>query len=186
VLARFGELVREFDVELHVVEDGPRRERLAELQAEADERQMDDPAYRRELGHWIGIGALGASWLAARVGQVAITVLDLGEREGRKNSRFVERAPVVAVLTTTTDTVGARVRTGQAFERATLAATHEGLAVHPMSQVLERPASKAALADLLDLDGAVPQHLFRLGYPAEEPGEHTPRWPLSTVLRETH
>jgi hypothetical protein len=30
---------------------------------------MDDPEYRKELGHWIGLGALGSSWLIARIGR---------------------------------------------------------------------------------------------------------------------
>jgi nitroreductase len=184
-LARLRGLVRDPGVGIVLIEEDPRRERLAELQARADERQMDDPAYRRELGHWVGIGALGASWLAARIGQVAITLLDIGEREGEKNSRLVERAPVVAVLTTDEDTVAARVRAGQAFERLMLAATLEGVAVHPMSQILERPELKADLSSLLDLGGQIPQHLFRLGFVDRDGNEggHTPRWPLSTVLR---
>jgi nitroreductase len=184
-LARLRGLVRDPGVDLVLVEDGPRRERLAELQTLADERQMEDPAYRRELGHWVGIGALGASWLAARIGQVAVTLLDLGEREAKKNSRLVERAPVLAVLTTDGDTVAHRVKVGQAFERVMLAATLEGLAVHPMSQILERPELKAELSSLLDLGGTTPQHLFRLGFVDRDgdEGGHTPRWPVSTVLR---
>lgn len=184
-LARLRGLVPDPDVDLVLVEDGSRRERFAELQATADERWMDDPAYRRELGHWVGIGALGASWLAARIGQVAVTLLDLGEREAKKNSRLVERAPVVAVLTTDGDTVADRVRAGQTFERVMLAATLEGVAVHPMSQILERPELKAELSSLLDLGGSTPQHLFRLGFADRGGNEegHTPRWPVSTVLR---
>lgn len=182
-LDRFEELVRDPGVDLLLVEGGSRKQTIAELQAEADELRMDEAAYRRELGHWIGIGALGASWLAARIGQIAVTYLDLGEREGKKNSRLIESAPVVAVLATTEDTVEARLRAGRAFERVALAATLEGLVVHPMSQILERPASKAELADLLDRSGSTPQHLFRLGF-ADENGEHTPRWPVSSVLQE--
>ncbi|WP_254544798.1 nitroreductase family protein [Halomarina pelagica] len=44
-------LVREDDVDLLLIDDETRKEKIAELQVEADERQMADPAYRRELGH---------------------------------------------------------------------------------------------------------------------------------------
>lgn len=181
---RFRTLVGDGRVELMLIDDGDGKARIGGLQFEADERQMADPAYRRELGHWIGMGALGASWLKARVGQLAVTFLDLGRREGSKNSKLVERAPVIVVLTTPDDTSTARVRTGQVFERLMLAATIEGLAAHPMSQILERPELKRALADDFGIAPATPQHLFRLGYPKGERAEaHTPRWPVSAVLR---
>jgi nitroreductase len=175
-------VVREDAVALHLVED-PEKAAVSELQAEADRLQMDDPEYRRELGHWIGNGALGSSWLAARIGQAVVTHLDIGDREAAKNSKLVQSAPVVAVLTTGADTPAARVRTGQAFERVALRATTEGVAVHPMSQTLERPEMRTQLATLLPDDAGEPQHLFRLGYADESP-EHTPRWPLETFLAD--
>jgi len=175
-------VVRADEVALHLVED-PEKAAVGELQAEADRLQMDDPEYRRELGHWIGNGALGSSWLAARIGQAVVTHLDIGDREAAKNSKLVQSAPVVAVLTTDSDTPAARVRTGQAFERVALRATTEGVAVHPMSQTLERPELRTQLATLLPDDAGEPQHLFRLGYADESP-EHTPRWPLERFLAD--
>jgi nitroreductase len=175
--------MRDDAVEFVAVTDAPDRDRIAELQAEGDRMQMKDPDYRRELGRWIGLGALGASWLAARVGQLAVTHLDLGSREAAKNSTLVRSAPVVGLLVTDGDTVEERVRTGAAFERLMLAATVDGVAVHPMSQILERPELKAELVDALRLGDATPQHLFRLGYAADGEEEHTPRWPVSEVER---
>ena len=169
-------------VTLHLV-DGEAKRAVGELQAEADRRQMADAAYRKELGHWIGLGALGHSWLVARVGQAVVSHLDIGDREAAKNSALVESAPVVAVLTTDADGEQAWIETGRAFERVALRASAGGVAVHPMSQILERPDCRTRLAAELDLDGATPQHLFRLGY-ADETAEHTPRWPVEVVLDE--
>ena len=169
-----------FSVTLHLVEGGTKRA-VGELQAEADRLQMADAAYRRELGRWIGLGALGHSWLVARVGQAVVSHLDLGDREAAKNSRLIESAPVVAVLTTDTDDPSARVETGRAFERIVLRASAEDVAVHPMSQILERPDCRTRLAAELDLGTAKPQHCFRLGY-ADETPKHTPRWPVEAVL----
>jgi len=169
-------------VTLQVVDDPVLKTAVAELQAEADRRQMDDPAYRKELGHWVGIGALGSSWLLARIGQAVLTHLDVGDREAAKNSKLVQSAPAIAVLSTDSDGPVTQVRTGQAFERIALLADSEGVAVHPMSQTLERPALRTQLGDLLDTPG-VPHHLFRLGY-ADEAAEHTPRWPLESVLAD--
>jgi len=169
-------------VTLQVVDDPVVKTAVAELQAEADRRQMEDPAYRKELGHWVGIGALGSSWLLARIGQAVVSHLDIGDREAAKNSKLVQSAPVIAVLSTDSDTAVAQVRAGQTFERIALLADSEGVAVHPMSQTLERPPLRTQLGDLLDTPG-VPQHLFRLGY-ADEASEHTPRWPLESVLAD--
>jgi nitroreductase len=166
---------------LRLVTDRTRRDAVAALQTRADERQFDDPAYREELGYWIGTGALGANWLAARIGQLAVRHLDMGEREGHKNSRLVTSAPVVAVLTAERDGTETWLEAGRAFERIALRAASEGLAVHPMSQVLEVAELRDELSTLLDLGGASPLHLFRLGY-AEPDGTRTPRRPVDEVL----
>ncbi|OYR49376.1 Acg family FMN-binding oxidoreductase [Halorubrum sp. Ea8] len=173
-------LVVEDDVSLHLVDNSDIKTAISELQVEADRLLMEDPAYRKELGHWIGLGALGSSWLMARIGQAVVTHLDIGDREAKKNSTLIESAPVLGVLTAASDDSTAQVRTGQAFERVALLATTDGVAVHPMSQTLERPELRARLGELLDTAG-VPQHLFRLGY-TDEAAEHTPRWPLETFL----
>lgn len=173
--------ILEDDVTLHLIEEPEQKETVAELQAAADRRQMENPDYRKELGEWIGIGALGDSWLFARIGQAVVSHLDVGDREAKKSSKLVQSAPVIGVLATEADTPTSRVRSGQVFERLALAGTARGIAVHPMSQILERPEMRDELATLLAVDDARPQHLFRLGYP-EKTQEHTPRWPLETFL----
>ncbi len=173
-------LVVEDDISLHLVDNSEMKTAMSELQAEADRLLMADPAYRKELGQWIGVGALGSSWLMAQIGQAVVTHLDIGDREAKKNSTLIESAPVVAVLTTESDDPRARIKTGQAYERVALLATTVGIAVHPMSQTLERPELRTRLGKLLDTTG-VPQHLFRLGY-TDKAAAHTPRWPLKTFL----
>jgi hypothetical protein len=177
---RLASLVGEDGVTLHLVDEMETRTAISQLQATADRRQMDDPDYRRELGYWIGQGALGSSWLAARVGQAVVTHLDIGDREAAKNSKLIQSAPVVAVLSTPTDGPIEQVTTGQVFERIALLACAEDVAVHPMSQTLERPKLRTRLREVLQTDER-PQHLFRLGY-VDETSEHTPRWPLDVFL----
>ncbi|WP_123534150.1 Acg family FMN-binding oxidoreductase [Halosimplex salinum] len=171
------------DVTLVMVDEPERKASIAELQAEADRLQMDDSEYRRELGYWIGIGALGDSWLKARIGQAVVSHLDIGDSEAKKNSKLIQSAPAVGLLVTDSDDPSARIRAGQVFERAALAAERNGVAVHPMSQILERPEMRTELTSLLDGHDGSPQHLFRLGYPRAEQ-DHTPRWPLETFLVE--
>jgi nitroreductase len=165
----------------HRIEEGDLKRKVARLQYEADERQMSDPEYRKELGRWIGRGALGDAWLKARIGQLAVTYLDLGDREGEKNSTRMSGAPVLEVIATPVDDRVARLEAGRTFQRMALVATAEGLAVHPISQILEVPALKAELARAMGVEDVEIQHLFRLGY-AEAEEEHTPRWPVEAVL----
>lgn len=180
VRERLAAVDGEEGVTLHLVDDAETRAAIGRVQATADRRLMDDPDYRRELGHWIGLGALGSSWLAARIGQAVVTHLDLGDREAAKHSTLIQSAPVVAVLTTDTDDPVTQVRTGRVFERLALLASAAGVAVHPMSQALERPETRQELAAILDTTES-PQHLFRLGY-VDEPTEHTPRWPVEAFI----
>lgn len=180
-LDRLRDAVAAHGVTFRLVDDEATKRDVAELVVRADREQFDDPDYRRELGDWIGNGALGASWLAAKVGQVAVTYLDLGARQGREDSALVRSAPVVGVLTTGVDDVESRLRAGRAFERLALAATDAGVAVHPMNQVLQVPALKAELSSVLDADEAALQLLFRLGYAEPEAGK-SPRWPVEDVL----
>lgn len=182
LLARFDGYANEHGLGLELVTDPARRTEIAALQTRADEHQFADPAYRAELGDWIGRGALGANWLTARISQLAVRHLDLGDREGRKNSTLVTSAPVIGVLIATSDDVETRLRAGRAFERIALLAASEGLAVHPMSQILEVPAFRDDLAALLGLEDGSPLHLFRLGY-AESDSTRPPRRPVEEVIR---
>lgn len=175
--------IAEEAVSFELIDDPERKGLIAELQAEADRLQMNNSDYRKELGHWIGIGALGDSWLKAQIGQAVVTHLDIGDREGKKNSKLIQSAPVVGVLKTGSDEPSIRVKTGQVFQRIALAATAEDIAVHPISQILERREMRKELASLVDCDDKLPQHLFRLGYPQDEQ-DHTPRWPLEAFLVE--
>jgi nitroreductase len=170
-------------VELLKVTDGDEKKKITELQTRADEKQFDDPDYRKELGRWIGSGALGANWLMARVGQLAVTHLDLGEAEGDKNSKLLKSAPVIAFVATSTDDRETRVKAGQAFERLFLKATSEDIAVHPMNQILQVPELKDELTELLSPADTNLQLMFRLGYAPPEDGRR-PRKPVESVLRE--
>jgi nitroreductase len=93
----------------------------------------------------------------------------------------MSRAPVLEVIATPVDDRIARLEAGRTFQRMALVATAEGLAVHPISQILEVPALKAELARAMGVEDVEIQHLFRLGYAAAEE-RHTPRWPVEAVL----
>jgi len=169
----------ESDLKLRLFDEDAVKRRVHDLVVDADARQFADPAWREELGRWIGQGAFGAPWLLAKMGQLAVTHVNLGRQTARHDALVLMSAPLFGLITADADTPGSRVRTGQLFERIYLTAERYGLGLQPISQIVEDATSRAGLVDLVP--GAIPMQPFRLGY-AEPEKEHTPRRPLEDVL----
>jgi nitroreductase len=152
----------ESELRLDLTDDRWFRRWVDGLTREADRLEFADPAFRKELGYWIGQGVFGMPRVVPRLG--GLTLLGL--------------------VSATSDTHLAHVRTGQLFERLWLAGTAVGVSVHPMSQTMRLPKLRAALAELVPDRGWKPQHLFRVRYSSKErePYHHTPRRPLGAVL----
>jgi nitroreductase len=180
-LARLQSCCVEEDVLLHLTDEAAIKRQVDEMIVQADAEQFADPAWREELGYWMGQGVFGAPWLMSKVAQLAVTYLDMGKGTAKKDSELLMSAPVLAVISTPADDRASQVRAGQVFERVALMATALGIRVHPMSQILELPAFKAQVAELIPTPDVTPQHTFRLGY-AEPEEDHTPRRPLAEVL----
>jgi len=170
------------------------RQRIDDLITRADAIQLTDDAYKRELAEWIGRGAFGSPWLMAKIGQLAVTYLNISKGQTKKDSEMLLSAPALVALVSRSDDRKSQVVTGQIFERIALTASKRKIAIHPMSQILEVPEIKSELRDLLDVpqvkaditglsagDPIFPMHTFRMGYAEKEEG-HTPRRPLNEVL----
>jgi nitroreductase len=166
---------------LHTTNEAAIKRAVDEMIVRADAMQFADPAWREELGYWMGQGVFGTPWLMSKVAQLAVTYLNMGKGTAKKDSDLLMSAPVLAVISSSTDDRTAQVKAGQVFERVALMATALGIRVHPMSQILEIPEFKAEVAELIPAPDVVPQHTFRLGYAEREEG-HTPRRPLADVL----
>ena len=171
----------EEDVRVHLTDDEEKKDRLDELVARADAAQFADPEWRRELGYWMGKGVFGTSWIGSKIAKLIVTYLNLGKSTAEKDSELLHSAPLLGFMSTATDDRALQVRVGQAFERLSLMAASLGYWTHPMSQALEVPELREELAELLPVEGAVPQHVFRLGC-AEPKDEHTPRRRLEEVI----
>lgn len=87
--------------------------------------------------------------------------------------------PLVAVVGTFLDLPLARLQAGQAMQRVLLAATAAGLSASFLSGVVEVPATRRQLRDLI-VGGLWPQAMLRLGYSA--PGPQAPRRDLEDVV----
>jgi nitroreductase len=170
------------ELRVNLTNDGPFRRRIEALTLEADRVEFANPAFRKELGHWIGQGVFGGSPLRAWLGRLAVSTIDLGETVARQDHAIVESAALLGLISTEGDSHLDHVRTGQLFERLWLTATAMGVSLHPMSQTMRRPELRSAVEELLPSPGWTPQHLFRVGYSSREEEHHTPRRPLEDVL----
>jgi hypothetical protein len=170
------------------------RRRIDELITRADAIQLTDRAYTKELGFWFGQGAFGTPWLMAKIGQLALTYLNISKGQTKKDSEMLLSAPALVALASAADDRKSQVMAGQIFDRIALTATSLGMAIHPMSQILQVPEIKVELRELLEVpeikaevaklspeEHVFSQQTFRLGY-AEPEKEHTPRRPLEEVL----
>lgn len=167
------------DLKLHLLFDDVIKREVHDLVVDADARQFADPAWREELGLWIGKGVFGAPWLLAKMGQLAVTYVNLGRSTGRRDALVLMSAPLFGLITADEDDPGSRIRTGQLFERIYLTAERYGLALQPISPIVEDQTARARLSELVP--GGLPMQPFRMGY-AEQEKEHTPRRPLEDVL----
>ena len=166
---------------LHITDNIEIKRKVDELIIRGDATQFSDPAFREELGDWIGQGVFGAPWLIAKIEQLAVTYMNMGKGQAKKDSEVLMSAPVLAAISSEVNNRESHVKVGQVFERVCLAATMLGIRVHPMSQILEIPELKVEVSKLIPKSDVFPQHTFRLGY-AEPEKDLTPRRPLEEVL----
>jgi len=178
---RLRECCREEGVQLFLTEDAAIRKQVENLAAQADALQFANPAFRHELGEWIGRGVFGTPWLLSKMGQLAVTYLDMGVSMGKKDVDRIESAPVLGLITSSGDDRTSQLKAGRVFEAIYLAATLEGVCLQPVSQLCEIAPIRAQLARLTPQPGVYPQQPFRLGY-ADPESTHTPRRPLEEVL----
>jgi nitroreductase len=175
---------QESELQLYLTDDHLFRRWVDQLTLEADRLEFANPAFRKELGYWIGQGVFGTPKVVSPLGRIAVTRVDLAGPVAAQDGEIVESAALLGLISATGDTHLAHVRTGQLFQRLWLTATATGVSIHPMSQTMRVPALRMAMAELLPTRGWIPQHLFRIGYSSrvEMPGHRTPRRPIGEVL----
>jgi hypothetical protein len=86
------------------------------------------------------------------------------------------------VLTSTGESVVDLIETGRSFERMALMARERGVAVHPMTQILEEEIGRSMIASNHD-SGMLPQFVLRVGYLDSYPDPVSPRRPVGWFLR---
>jgi hypothetical protein len=181
------------DATLVIIDGEARRKQAVQFVWHGDRAQMANPSFRRELAAWIHSGrtatrdgipgyAYGVNSLldfATPAYAFAMRTFDLGEGIAAHDRKLVEGSPVLALLTTETDTPSAWLSAGQALARVLLLACAHGVSASFLNQPLEIEVLRPQVREALGLTG-FPQILLRLGYGPET--KPTPRRDVREVL----
>jgi hypothetical protein len=180
---RLGELaqrVRSWDVEVAVVSDPRAVSKLLDVARCADEQQRGDAGYLDELATWTreseheGVPAANSPVAAG----AAVAVVPRRFPPGTLvDPRSVHPPGELLVLATREDHVPAWLRAGEALSDLWLTSSSAGLALVPLSQVVEVPGARRDVRRLLGKGAGHPQVVVRLGWPGPSHQSTLPRTP---------
>lgn len=163
---------------------------LAVAAARANEIGLSDPDQREEMAYWIG-GRRAARTgvpdevVPERAPQTDVPGRDFGHPGTLAVGEGHARADVYTILFTPGDAPLDWLRAGEALSACWLKATDLGVAVLPLSSVVEVPATREVLHRMLAGVGQ-PMLVLRFGMadPDQPPITQTPRLPGERVVRE--
>ncbi|MCG7506055.1 Acg family FMN-binding oxidoreductase [Mesorhizobium retamae] len=184
-------------VDLHLITDGQEIERVLDFVVSGNTMQMADPAFERELKHWLrfnprqaletGDGLFSAAsgnpsappWL----GGLLFDFFFDAAKENDKYARQLRSSAGIAIFVSEHDDKEHWVRAGRACQRFALQATALGLKHAFVNQPIEVPALRAQLASLVGMSGRRPDIVMRFGYGPVLP--YSPRRQVEAVLIPT-
>ncbi|MEN2788168.1 nitroreductase family protein [Sphingomonas oligophenolica] len=181
-------------VDLVLLTDRNRIDRLQDLVLAGNSAQMADPAFVRELKSWLrynprqalrtGDGlysvASGNPALPDWLGPHAFDWFSTARLENETYGRQIRSSAGIAVFTGAGEGPAHWVAVGQACQRFALQATALGLKHAFMNQPVEVPRLRPELAALIGLAGRRPDIVMRFGYGPTLPW--SPRRPVDAVL----
>ena len=164
-------------VRVVLLTDRAQMERVLELVVEGNRAQLNDPAFVRELKHWVRFNARQAkttgdglfaactgnpslpAWLGGKLFERLISA----EAENAKTVRQVRSSAGFAVFVSDVDEPAHWVEAGRAFERFALQAMVLGVRTAHLNQPLEVAALRSELVAAIGLDRGRPDLLVRFG-----------------------
>lgn len=84
--------------------------------------EFADPAFREELGYWIGQGVFGTSWLMSKIGKLAVTHINMGASTAKKDSAVLMSSPVLGLISSNDNSRETQIKVGQIYQRLSLVA----------------------------------------------------------------
>jgi len=167
--------------------DADARDRLLGIMLEADVLESHDPVRLDERSRWVGgeraHDGVPGSALGPRPQAAPAVHRDLaaGLTDADRPAVPFDAAPLIAVLTTGTDSPTDWLRAGLALQCGLLTASSLDVAASFATQPLEHPEPRRYIRELVARTGH-PQMVIRLGYPAAA-GGHAPRRPWPEIVQ---
>lgn len=188
------------DTKLHIITDSLRRLSIAEFQSQADAYVINSPKFSRELGQWLlpndsksylgmpGIGFGLQDDEAQRLHNGLSGKSTLQPEDGLKFAMggkiFIEKSPMIGIITTKKDDIESWVKAGEIFEKIFLELTNQGIQVAVHAGITEVTLIKKIFSLTLGTNRYITV-LFRAGYVKKEEDNKrpfSPRLPLKEVL----
>lgn len=169
------EAARHHGIELVLITDSTQRSEIADLVAEGDRIQFNDPAFRQELGNWVhsrrrksrdGMSGTGFGMpdIFSPLGAFVIRTFDIGNGVAAGDrDKIVDGSPTLAVIASEGDTVTDWLVTGRALSQTLLTLTAAGANASYLNPPVEIETLRPRLKQLAKCDG-VPQLLMRYGF----------------------
>ena len=181
-------------VDVAFIVDRPQMGRVRDLVIAGNSAQMGDPAFLRELKHWLrfsprqamraGDGLFAASSgnpiLPSWLGSTLFDWVFRADAENDKYAHQLRSSAGVAVFVAARDDPEHWVLAGRACQRFALQATALGLKISFVNQPAEVTALRPELATLVGLPGRRPDIVMRFGYGPTLP--YSPRRPVKAVI----
>lgn len=181
-------------VDLILITDRPRIDRVRDLVVAGNTAQIADPAFMRELKAWLrfnprqalmtGDGLFSATSgnpvLPTWLGPFAIDLVFTASAENDKCASQIASSAGIAVFTAEKDDPEHWVLAGRACQRFALQATALGMKHAFINQPVEVPSLRPDLAGLIGLPGRRPDIVMRFGYGPALP--FSIRRPVEAVL----
>lgn len=180
-------------VEMVLVTEPARRDKLRDLVLSANSRQMADPAFLAELKHWLRFNPAQAmatgdglysvsSGNPALPGWIAPTLFDMVFTEAAENDKYrrqIDSSAGIAVFFAAKDDAEHWTRVGRAFQRFALQATALDIRTAHLNQPIET-GMRAELGALAGHSGTLPYLAVRFGHAPALP--YSLRRPVAEVM----
>jgi len=181
-------------VDLILITDRPRMDRVRDLVLTGNSTQIADAAFVRELKTWLrfsprqaietGDGLFAATTgnptLPSWLGPLMFDMVFKADAENDKYARQIQTSAGIAVFVGARDDKEHWVRAGRACQRFALQATALGMKHAFVNQPVEVSSLRPELAGLVGLPGRRPDIVMRFGYGAALP--FSARRPVDAVL----
>lgn len=175
---------------LSLVTSEDARHRLADLISEADQLQLSQASFRRELAMWLHANhsrdpqgmpgsAFGFNALMSMAAPYVLRTFDLGNGQAAKDRELANHSPLLAVLETDGDSPADWMRAGQALMRLLLVGAQHGLQASYLNQPIEVESLREHVRVVAG-SGGTPQLIIRMGFAPS--GRFTPRRPVEDVI----